>query len=552
MRHLPRQDRPKGGGRKPPPKGAKYQEKRSMKFSKHVSTRQTPQSAPIPGSAQVPNSAGGFAWTLDPWALLDRFLILGTEGGTYYISEQKLTRDRAHNLLELIKLDGLRVVRTVVEVSASGRAPKNDPAIFALALCASFGDVDARRAALEALPKVCRIGTHLFQFIAECEELRGWGRGLRKAVGNWYTSMPAEDLTYQAIKYQQRGGWSHRDLLRLAHPKPPTEAHRALFKWIVDDEFTGKNERLEAFRELMRTADPAEAARIIREHRMPRECVPTELFTHAAIWEALLEEMPVTAMIRNLANMSRCGLLTPSSAATKRVIEQLGNAERLRKARVHPIAVLLAHATYGSGHGLRGQHSWTPVPRIVDALDEAFYLAFGAVEPANKRFLLGVDVSGSMSWSTVAGTPLSGCEAATAMAMVTLATEPSAIPMAFADRFRSLPITPKSRLADAMKHTQEVNFGGTDCSLPMLYAMKQKLEVDVFVVLTDSETWAGKMHPVQALRQYRDRTGIPAKLVVVGMCSNGFTIADPKDPGMLDVVGFDTLVPQAMSEFAVA
>jgi 60 kDa SS-A/Ro ribonucleoprotein len=188
----------------------------------------------------------------------------------------------------------------------------------------------------------------------------------------------------------------------------------------------------------------------------------------------------------------------------------------------------------------------------VDALDEAFYLAFEAVEPTNKRYMLGVDVSGSMSSSTVAGSPLSACEAATAMAMVTLATEPIALPMAFADKFRRLPLTPKTRLADALKHTREVNFGGTDCALPMLHAMKEKLEIDVFVVLTDSETWAGKVHPSQALRQYRDRTGIPAKLAVVGMCSNGFTIADPKDPGMLDVVGFDTSVPQALREFAVA
>lgn len=33
---------------------------------------------------------------------------------------------------------------------------------------------------------------------------------------------------------------------------------------------------------------------------------------------------------------------------------------------------------------------------------------------------------------------------------------------------------------------------------------------------------------------------IPAKLIVCGMTSNGFTIADPDDRGMLDMCGFDT------------
>ena len=48
----------------------------------------------------------------------------------------------------------------------------------------------------------------------------------------------------------------------------------------------------------------------------------------------------------------------------------------------------------------------------------------------------------------------------------------------------------------------------------------------------------------------REKTGIPAKLVVVGMIASGFTIADPTDTGMLDVVGFDTTVPAVMADFA--
>jgi 60 kDa SS-A/Ro ribonucleoprotein len=84
----------------------------------------------------------------------------------------------------------------------------------------------------------------------------------------------------------------------------------------------------------------------------------------------------------------------------------------------------------------------------------------------------------------------------------------------------------------------------------MVEAMKRGWAVDTFVVYTDNETWAGEIHPAQALRQYRERTGIPAKLVVVGMASNGFTIADPDDAGMLDVVGFDGATPALIGDFA--
>lgn len=86
----------------------------------------------------------------------------------------------------------------------------------------------------------------------------------------------------------------------------------------------------------------------------------------------------------------------------------------------------------------------------------------------------------------------------------------------------------------------------------MLAATQNNLAVDTFVIYTDNETWAGGVHPFQALRQYRDTSGHDAKLIVVGMTATGFTIADPSDAGMLDVVGFDPSTPAVMSEFAKA
>ena len=107
------------------------------------------------------------------------------------------------------------------------------------------------------------------------------------------------------------------------------------------------------------------------------------------------------------------------------MVAQLGDGERLRKARVHPIAVLSALRTYASGRGVRGRHTWAPVAQVVDALDAAFYAAFGNVEPANTRMLLALDVSGSMAVRRIAGVPgLTPRDASAAMALVTAATEP--------------------------------------------------------------------------------------------------------------------------------
>ena len=113
-------------------------------------------------------------------------------------------------------------------------------------------------------------------------------------------------------------------------------------------------------------------------------------------------------------------------------------------------------------------------------------------------------------------------------------------------------LSPKLRLDSVLAKMQELsaNMGGTDCALPMIDALDKKLDVDTFIIYTDSETWVGSIHPAQALQNYRQKTGIPAKLVVCGMVSNGFTIADPDDAGMLDCVGFDTATPQIIADFA--
>jgi 60 kDa SS-A/Ro ribonucleoprotein len=547
-----------------------------MDFTKHFATRLmrllTPQSEAIPGSTQVANSGGGYAWPVDKWTRLDRFLILGSEGGTYYIGERQLTQENALAVVECLAEDGPRLVRRIVEVSLAGRAPKNDPALFALAIAAGLGDTGTKTAVWAALPQVARTGTHLFHWLQYLKAFRGWGRGVRRAVAGWYTAKPATDLMYQVLKYPSRDGWAHRDALRLSHPKAPTVAHDLVFRYAtkgwdgvltlagVDDmDVVQTIETVEA----LKHQAPGLAAQTIARHGLTREMVPTELLTHAVVWEALLERMPLTALIRSLGVMGKVGLLVPLSDAVQSVTARLGDRKAIMAARVHPIALLAALKTYAQGHGMKGKNTWRPVPQVVDALDRAFYLAFESAPTTGKRVMLALDVSGSMS-ARVNGMQYLDCrEASAAMALVTAASEPKhmftaftagSYPSRWSPRLGSglsiLAISPRERLDDVVKRISGLAFGGTDCALPMLEALKHQWPVDLFVIYTDSETWAGKVHPSQALRQYRERTGIAAKLAVVGMASNGFTIANPGDGGMLDVVGFDAAAPQVIADFA--
>jgi 60 kDa SS-A/Ro ribonucleoprotein len=289
----------------------------------------------------------------------------------------------------------------------------------------------------------------------------------------------------------------------------------------------------------------------VRDYCLPREAIPPEHLGSPEVWTALLEDMPMTALVRTLATMTRVGVVAPGSTGTSEVVARLRDRDRIRKARVHPIALLAALRTYAAGRGIRGRHTWTPVTPIVDALDAAFYTAFENVEPTGKRMLLALDVSGSMAWGNVAGVPgLTPRDASAALTLVTAATETRYEVVGFCNRLKPLSISSRQRLDGAVRTVSNLPFGSTDCAQPMLYALDNEREIDAFVIYTDSETWAGAMHPVQALRAYRRASGIDARIVVVGMVSNGFSIADPQDPGMLDVVGFDTATPQLVSDFA--
>lgn len=538
---------------------------------KNFSTRQTPQTQKA-DSRQVKNNAGGHSFVISDEQRLRRFLVLGTDSGTYYASAKTLTQDNGSFVVSLAQRDHAMLLRVIEDVSLNGKAPKQDATLFALAIASSFGTDAEKRAALDMLPRIARTGTHLFQFVSFVENFRGWGRSLSRGVGNWYLTKDADKAAFQAVKYRQRQGWTHRDILRLSHPKAVDPAMRATFDWIVRGSVGDATPKIvEGF--LKAQEANADYVGLIAEYDLTWEMLPDVALTQAATWTALVEKgMPMTALIRNLPRLTNLGIIQGNSAMTKKIVSQITSEEALKRARIHPLNVLNALVTYSQGCSLRGSSLWKPNTKIVDALDSAFYKAFDFVEPSGARILNGIDVSCSM-YTPINGMALSARTASMALAMVQTAIEPDVVNAAFTSSYGTagknfwfsnystpsyrqiggvseVSISPRQRLDDIIKQTDKIPFGGTDCALPMLYALDKGLEVDLFTVMTDSETWAGDIHPFQALRKYREQTGIDAKLAVVGMTATDFSIADPDSPFMLDVVGFDTATPQLLSEFA--
>jgi 60 kDa SS-A/Ro ribonucleoprotein len=288
----------------------------------------------------------------------------------------------------------------------------------------------------------------------------------------------------------------------------------------------------------------------------------------------MFESMPITALVRNLGKMSQLELFGPFSEIEHEACVRLTNKYKVKKSRIHPIQVMNAYIVYKNGHSYQGSLTWEVSPKIVDALEKCFYLSFKNIEPSGKRIMLALDVSGSMTAQL--NRSLMSCRVASAvLAMCTIKTEPFTEIIGFtsggkdavhinnvqaqssrylgcysrAGDISRLPLSANAGLREVVRSISNLPFARTDCSLPFIYCENKGIDVDAVCIYTDNETYAGYIHPWQALDSLQQKLGHEVKCIVVGMTATGFSIARPEYRNMLDVVGFDTNTPSIISDF---
>lgn len=533
----------------------------------------TPQSQPIPGreAEMTRNNAGGFTFAKDLWTKLEDFIVLGTEGGTYYLGEDRLTSLNVSVVTQAIKTDGVRAVELATEISTARppRAFKNKPAIFVLAAALAQGDLETRRAVRARMYQVARTTDHLSAFWGYYKALSGKriGRIARGTLAGWFLNGTTEQVAWKALKARQRRTpqgepLALRDVLRIAHPQADTCEREALFGWLAgnvsDAQAREQIPAIDDYLTAQAVKSPREAVNVVRVRGVPWEYLPSEVLGSPQVWDALIDTIGITALIRNLARMTQIGTLKPLGSATDKVVQRLCNAGELARGRVHPMDLFLALRVYNSGQAQPSPkapvRTWTPLPVISDALEESYELAFGNVRPTGKRLLAAVDSSGSMSstWGgtlSYGGSPLgSPYEIGCAMAAMLARIEPNVHVIDVDTSVHASKVTRRINLREIA--SWRPSGGGTNLSLPFEYAQRERLEVDGFIVFTDNETWAGNYyHPSEALESYRRRINPAARAVVASMTAAGHTIADPKDEGVLQMAGMDASLPKVATGF---
>ena len=173
----------------------------------------------------------------------------------------------------------------------------------------------------------------LVEFVRLQTASRGWGRGLRNAVAEWYMRQPLSKLAVDVLPDLS----IHRQIVRRAHPKPRTLAQNAFFQWVTTGELghlatpelrARHLSVIDAVERLHATNDLHEAVRLIEEYDLAPELVPPRWKQSARVWEALLGHAAVESLVAHLRPIGESGVFDDPSL-TAMLVARLSNRTKL-------------------------------------------------------------------------------------------------------------------------------------------------------------------------------------------------------------------------------
>ncbi len=335
----------------------------------------------------------------DDWGQLDRFILLGSNHirrDPYRM--EPFSMEQHHWIYRLIDQHGEYVIQRLLMLQEHYLCHQPSLTILVAVACTNSHEA-TRHLSLSLLPKLLPTVAQLCFFTSIVRQLRGWGRQLRRHLALWFETIPVEKLALQAIKYNHRYGWSLRDLIRISHPRTNESCRQMLINWILHPdhphiaELASRNFRLIQGKLLAfkQEHNPEQLAALIRRYRLPREAIPTSALVHKIIWQSLLPDMPIHAMLRQLSLMTHLGLLTPHSGATHYVNHIIQRINKTPDMLMHPSHLLTAATYYKQGYSYIHQRHWTPISSIIEHLYTKFIESLQYIESTKEIITIIID-----------------------------------------------------------------------------------------------------------------------------------------------------------------
>jgi len=416
---------------------------------------------------------------------------------------------------------------------------------------------------------------------------KGIGLGVKKMVGAWLNNMSE----YHAIKYgaepalklkcshcsktfdikkersercpgclsrnslQIQTQWGLRDILKVTRPLPITDKQNSLFAYLMkSDKYTpsmrllpqiDKLEELKllakrlAGKEITEEEYTVYAVKAIEAGKLPYEIVSGIVSPTTAIWEYLMHQMPMRALMSNLNTLQRHGVLDKQENVNY-VVSRLTNESALEKAMLWPSTVVTAY-------------QYVEHLRLKEALRSCVEISFRSVQPIPGKNAIFLDVSGSMNEDRQKNK-----KNGAVLGLAALRNSSDSIFMCFDTSIYSSGVSPHDSIATNFDRVMHVGGGGTNIGRCLDYMMGSPLTtygwdsptsikatsptlVDNIIILTDEQQNSGTPL-IRKFREYRTKVNKKAKLFIIDVAPYESRIAPEDTPGVYFIFGWSASV----------
>lgn len=534
----------------------------------------------------------------EPEVNLSQYLYVGKEYPNYqpgnWFVHKYYEQGRISSISKLAEKENPLVAIDLIKKAFDSKLIQNpETLVFALAVCArQTGKDTLRHAAYNAIKTICSTPQHFILFIKFASELakslpepkHGWGSGWRKAVNDWYLSKDALELAKCVTRYKGRYGWTHKDIIKLSHPKTSDIAKQAVFKYVLfglketQKEFGDKPEAVEvvnyiqSVEDFKHCEDELQAARLLEIHNLTLDHVPGHMLKSEEVWNSLIPTMSLTMLFNSLQRIHNIGILKPNATAVDKIIDAISDQDKLASEKIHPALVHITIKNYEkSGKPLSFEKQRvknaakkpSPPPlkpnrKIIEALYKTLGYSFNSLEPTGLRYMITIDMNKAMQDSPAwqCGN-VSAAEAGCLIALCLLRCEQNVTVATFKNiGIHVVNLDKNGSLGQIVRKMKQMPTGAVNLEKPMIWATQKSKKYDVFINVVDvvEKRFGNGVrtdNPIKAIKDYRTKMELKdAKLVTCAMTSAHMVSHADTDKNCLSICGFDENVPKIIEAFA--
>ena len=485
------------------------------------------------------------------YRFVERFLVLGHERGTYDAPALDVREVPTPALDRWLAEDGVRVVRDAAAFLTSGRAYRPEPALHVLARAITAGPAAAREEALALLPAAVRTSGQLFSLLRFVRGRTPWSGPLKEAIGTWYATRSTAELATLIVRAPAEGAWSHREALRAVRPKPPTPAHEALFRWLVDG--TPPNgaiddrglELVAAFARLQETTAQPVARVLVERWPILREVLPAGWHQDRRIIEAIVATLSGEGLVRWVLRLAEHGVLGANDPAAVLLVRRLAALDTSARAALPPFLTLSAWATVRY-QAATGQ---TPPTGLEGLLYDLFHEAMAGLPRSTDPLVVAIDPAASTALDGLPACPgLDPRTALAALAMLAVACCRRPRLVAFGPQLEPLELGAGAELRSLLGRLERIPAGTVDGSAPIEAALADDQGTETFLILSGTRPADRALAPEAVLQRYRAETRSEARWIGVSVGRERLAASPPLSLDALEVHGFDLTVPALLTD----